>query len=141
MLQTLAELALSVYIAVLPIAQLAFLGALFILAPMAMIPRTRKQAGINMIVASHLFGFTVWMLSAAVTFSTYGLIALLIGMVFFGFGVVPIAIFAGFITLGIPELGLSILGMSIITMVFRYAGIALTASGEAHDQTFTTTTS
>jgi hypothetical protein len=121
----LAEIAFRLYTWVLPLAQLTFAGALLILVPLALIPATRGQAGKNFIIASYLFGFTTWMLGATITFSTYGWVGLLIGLFFFGVGVVPVAVVAAFFSLSAPGLGFSLIMMAVLTYGARMGGAAL----------------
>lgn len=133
MLESLAELSFRIYTSILPLAQMAFAGALLILIPMAVLPATRGQAGKNFIISSHLFGFTTWLLGATITFSTYGLFGLFIGLLFMGIGVVPMAIFAAVFSLGEPGLAIALVAMSVITLGSRIGGAALMEAAAARE--------
>lgn len=128
---TLAEGFARLYLLLLPVGQIAFTGCLLILLPMALVRSTRRQAGYNLILSSYLFGAITWALGASVSWSVYGWLGLLLGLFFFGVGVVPIAIFAAFFTLHMPSLGVSLFVMSVLTYGVRYGGTALVAYAEA----------
>ena len=121
--EALAGFALSVYSVTLTLSQGTFAVCVLVLLPMAVFPSTRGLAAGGLFLASWLFGLTTWTLGAAVTFSTYGWVGLLLGLMFLGLGVVPIGIFAAFVTLKLPSLGFSLIGMSIVVCVARYGGI------------------
>ena len=124
--ETLAGFALSVYSATLTLSQGTFAVCVLVLLPMAVFPSTRGLAGRGLFLASWLFGLTTWTLGATVTFSTYGWVGLILGMMLFGDGVVPVGIFAAFVTLKLPSLGFSLIGMSIVVYAARVGGITAT---------------
>ena len=128
MSDTLAQLAVRVYTVLLPFAWLVLAIAIFVLVPMALYRNTRPQAGVGLFMASYLFGLTTWTLGAAVTFAMFGWPGLLIGMFFFGVGVVPIGIFAAFFAVGSTSLGLSLIVMTAIAWGSRVAGAILADS-------------
>lgn len=68
--------------------------ALFILSPMAVFSRTRMFAAYGFAVCSLVFGFSAWIFSVVVAYNLWGLVALVIGLVFAGIGVVPVAFLA-----------------------------------------------
>jgi hypothetical protein len=67
---------------------------LFILLPLGAFMRTRIISAIGFLVASYIFGATLWTWSFLVAYSLWGFLGLLIGLFFFGGGVIPIAVLA-----------------------------------------------
>ncbi|MBO1223490.1 MAG: hypothetical protein JYX80_03595 [Candidatus Scalindua sediminis] len=126
--EAITSICVKVYTFLLPISWLALVIAIFVLVPMALFKRTRPQAGIGLFIASWLFGITTWTLGATVTFVSFGWIGFLIGVIFLGVGVVPIAIFAAFILLKSLSLGVSLIVMAIIVFGCRYGGAILMES-------------
>lgn len=110
------------YTSLLPIAQMAFFITVFIFAPLSLIKSIRLYIGAAYDVVSYIFGATTWFLGCSITFLTWGWAALLIGLLLFGVGVVPIAIVASFVALGNYELGFSLIAMSILTYAARIIG-------------------
>ena len=125
--ETLAGFALSVYSATLTLSQGTFAVCVLVLLPMAVFPSTRGLAAGGLFLASWLFGLTTWALGATVTFATYGWVGLILGMMLFGVGVVPVGIFAAFVTLKLPSLGFSLIGMSIVVYAARVGAITAMA--------------
>lgn len=130
MSEGLAGFAVKVYSVMLPISWLGLLFVVLVLLPMALFKSTRGKAGVGLFTASWLFGITTWMLGAAVTFATYGIGGFILGLLLFGVGVVPIAIFAAFFKLHATGLGVSLIVMSIIVYVCRAGGTALTEKAD-----------
>lgn len=122
---SIAELAARIYMFLLPLSWIAIAISVLVLTPFALFRRTRAKAGFGLYLASWVFGLTTWMLGATVTFVAYGWIGLLIGLFFFGVGVVPIGIFAAFFSLKSLSLGLSMIVMAVVVYVARGAGVAL----------------
>ena len=123
--EALAVLAVKVYTFLMPLSWIALVVCVLVLLPMALFERTRAQAGIGLFLASWLFGLTVWILSAMVTFATLGWIGLLIGLFIFGVGVVPIGIFAAFFVVKSLSLGFSMIVMVAIVWIARFVGVVL----------------
>ena len=69
---------------------IAFLGLL----PLCASKETRGVGGIGLYVASYVFGVTLWFWSLLVTYTLWGEIALIIGLLIAGVGVLPIALLA-----------------------------------------------
>ena len=126
--ETFANFAVGVYSFVLPLSWIGIVICVVVLLPMAVFQGTRRQAGAGLMMASWLFGVTTWTLGAVVTFATYGWVGLLIGLVFFGVGVVPIGIFAAFVTIKSMSLGLSLMVMAGIVWSARIGGAMLMQS-------------
>lgn len=120
------DLAIGLYSFLLPFAWLALAISVLVLVPMALYPGTRAQAGVGLYLASWVFGLTTWLLGAAVTFATFGWLGLIIGVMLFGVGVVPIGIFAAFFFVKAWSLGISLIVMSVVVLAARAGGMALT---------------
>lgn len=67
---------------------------LLLLIPMGFARRTRTMAGSGAFFFSYIFGLTLWFYSAIVTYYLWGMFAIIIGLAFFGVGVMPLAILA-----------------------------------------------
>jgi hypothetical protein len=65
-----------------------------LLLPLCIFRRTRPWAGIGYFAASYAFGAMLWAYACLFVVSTWGYAALIIGLLFYGIGVVPIAILA-----------------------------------------------
>lgn len=125
MRETITDFAVAAYTVLLPLAWIALAIAVLVLLPMAAFPRTRAAAGNGLALMSLVFGATTWLLGAAVTFASFGWIGLIVGLVIFGIGVVPLAILAAFFKLKLTSLGISLIIMSVITFAARAGGIYL----------------
>ena len=68
--------------------------ALLVLGPLAVFSRTRMFAAYGLAVCSVVFGISAWIFSMVVAYNLWGLVALVIGLVFAGVGVVPVAFLA-----------------------------------------------
>lgn len=125
-----AELMVGLYTMLLPIAQWGFLISLVVLVPLAFMRRMRRFAGSGLFYASYLFGAVTWLLGATVTYSSYGWIGLVIGLLILGAGVIPMAIFAAFFKMHLPDLGISLMTMTAITLGSRFAGAYVKVKAE-----------
>ena len=67
---------------------------MFIILPLAISRTMRKFSIIALIIASYIFGATLWMKGLLLTLSIWGLVALIMGLILGGIGVVPIAMLA-----------------------------------------------
>ena len=75
-----------------PFYWLALAVAVFILLPLSFWRRTRGKAGLGLVICSYIFGLSTWLLGVAVTFGTFGWFGLILGLLVFGVGVIPLAI-------------------------------------------------
>jgi len=78
----------------LPICIIVLITDVIVFGPLALIPRTRSWAGIGLYISSYIFGITGWFLGLLLTWTLWGTTAVIIGLLIFGIGVVPIAILA-----------------------------------------------
>ena len=70
------------------------LGIDLLLLPLALWRRMRSGIGWLYVISSFVFGASLWFMSAITTFVLWGPVALVVGLVLFGVGVVPMAILA-----------------------------------------------
>jgi hypothetical protein len=113
------------YSILLPVSEFAFLIVLFVLCPMALFKKTRHTAGRLILLSSYLFGLTTWCLGGLLTFGSWGLVGFIIGLLFFGIGVVPMGIFGAFFVLQQPTVGLTMIGMTVLIFATRAGGMYL----------------
>ena len=76
------------------ISGIAFLVTLLVLFPLAFFRKTRGFAGVGLYSVSYLFGVTLWMTGLLLTYTVWGLTAVIIGLLLLIGGVVPFAIVA-----------------------------------------------
>jgi len=130
MTEAIIEFSIKVYTLLLPLAWIGLALVILILVPMSFFRSTRAKAGTGMFYFSWLLGATTWFLSCAITFATWGWVGLIIGLLLFGAGVVPIAILASFISLENMSMGISLIVMVIIVIATRFGGFLLTENAE-----------
>jgi MFS family permease len=68
--------------------------SIFILGPLAVIQRTRGFSAAGLLIASYVFGACLWITSLLLTYELWGTIAVVIGLVILGIGIVPVALLA-----------------------------------------------
>ncbi len=98
-----------------------------ILGPLALLRFTRPWAGIGYFIASYVFGLTGWFMGLLLTWMLWGGFAVIIGLVFLGVGVIPIAMLATLFKGMWAELGLLILAV-VLTYGLRVLGMHLAES-------------
>lgn len=72
----------------------SFVIVVFILLPLAIPKKTRGFSSLALFIASYVFGATLWMEGLLLTMFIWGGIAVFIGLILMGIGVVPIAMLA-----------------------------------------------
>lgn len=68
--------------------------SIFFLGPLALIPPARGFSAIGFMIASYVFGAIMWVWGLAFTYTVWGWLAVIIGLVILGVGVVPVAMLA-----------------------------------------------
>ena len=76
------------------LALVAFGVVVFVLLPLAIPRPTRGFSSVGLLIASYVFGATLWMEGLLLTLSIWGLGAVFIGFLMVGIGVVPLAMLA-----------------------------------------------
>lgn len=103
---------------------------ILILLPLALIPPTRGWAGLGFYLSSYAFGLTGWFMGLLLTWSLWGLVAVILGLVIMGVGVVPIAIVATLFNGMWLELGVLVLAV-VLAYGLRLLGLWLIESYES----------
>ena len=67
---------------------------LFVLLPLSIFKHLRAYTGGTILISSYLFGLICWLMGFVVTYMLWGLWAIVVGLLFLGGGVVPIAMLA-----------------------------------------------
>jgi len=73
---------------------LAFGFALFVSLPLSFLRRTRPFAAGSWIIVSYVFGLNLWCFALLLTLILWGALAVIIGLVVAGVGIVPVALLA-----------------------------------------------
>ena len=124
MTQAIVDISIKMYTLLLPIAWVGMGATVMVLLPLACFRASRSLAGAGIYYLSYLFGeqrgFSVRQPHYA-----WGWGGLIIGLLFFGVGVVPIGIMAAFLSLKLPSLGFSLIVMCIVAHSARVGGAAL----------------
>ena len=69
-------------------------GCAAVLLPLSALKSTRHVAAYGFLIASFFFGLTVWLMGYQATLSLWGVVAVVVGLLFLGLGVVPMGIVA-----------------------------------------------
>lgn len=108
---------------------LAVAGFLLVVNVMAVIaalsPKLRFISGTTLLVSSYIYGITVWIYGLVVTLSLWGVLALIIGLILGGVGVVPIGMLAALFNTEWSAL-LTLVALGALTIGTRITGLALT---------------
>ena len=106
--------------------------SVFILLPLAAFKRTRGFSGAGLVIASYVFGATLWVWSLLLTYILWGAFALLIGLFIAGVGVLPIAMLATAFNGSWSICGQLIL-LTAITFATRGFGVYLVSKAEDYE--------
>lgn len=106
---------------------IALMVSLFIFAPLALFRRTRGFSAMGLFIASYVFGATTWMMGLILTWSLWGVVAVVVGILFLGVGVVFTATLATLFNGMWAEVGYLLLGV-FLTYLWRYAAVLLDAN-------------
>lgn len=103
--------------------------SIVILVPLSIIKKTREIGLIGILITSYIYGLLLWVWSFLITFSTWGWIAVIIGLVIAGIGVVPIALLATILTAHWATL-LEIIILIVITFGVRFLALYIAEKNE-----------
>jgi hypothetical protein len=73
---------------------ITFIVSIFILLPLGIFKKTRLISSNGLLIASYVFGTTLWVWSFLLSYALWGFLGLLIGLFIAGIGVIPIAVLA-----------------------------------------------
>lgn len=76
---------------------IVFVIDIFIILPLGLFRKTKRVSGAGFVLSSYVYGATLWFWALLIAYFTWGALAVLIGLVMAGIGVVPIAILASII--------------------------------------------
>src|SRR6476659_3090877 len=93
---------------------LALIVCVFILLPLAMFRKTRAFSGLGIYIASYAFGLTLWVWCLLTTYTLWGPVAVVLGVLMAGVGILPIAIIAC-ITKGLWSIALQMFLIVLLT--------------------------
>lgn len=97
-----ADTAARLYSFTAPVSGFVLAVVLLVLLPLSIWNRMRGGAGAWIFGASYVFGLVAWLLGCAVTWSAFGWVGLILGLLVVGIGVVPLAIIAAFFKDAVP---------------------------------------
>ena len=110
------------------------LWAVVLVLPLAIFRRTRGFAGTVWFFSSFAFGLVAWLYGFALTYQLWGGLAVVVGLFFFGVGVVFLALLATAVN-GLWEPFWTLLFMSFLVFFVRVIGAAMHASYERGQET------
>ena len=110
----------------------AFWSALALI-PFAIIPPTRMFAATAYILLAMVFGVILWLFALAFAYATWGLIPVIIGMVFFGVGVIFVGFLAALFTGTWWALG-TLAGM--VVLAFGSQGLSAWLAQKAEERNY-----
>lgn len=128
MRETIIEWATSAYQFLFPFCIAALLIDILIALLGLAIRPWRAWIGFLVMISSYVFGLTLWLLSCAITFATFGWIGLIVGLFLFGVGVFPMALWGAFARMEEPPLGWLLVGMFAVLWIARAVAVNLMAS-------------
>jgi hypothetical protein len=106
---------------------IAFAICLLVLSPLSIFRKLRPWTGLGLFLASFLFGTMLFAYSCLVVLQLWGVGGLVVGLLFAGVGVVPVAFLAALFHGEWALLGYVVLG-TVVTYGTRTLGIRLAAS-------------
>lgn len=106
---------------------------LFILLPFGLFRKTGMFGGLAMYYSSFVFGLTLWFLGLLLTYFAWGFLGVIIGLVIFGVGVVPVAMLAMLLHGEFFSL-LVLVVLTVLTFGSRALGIYLAARAEEKNE-------
>ena len=102
-------------------AQLALAASVLIFLPLSFIRHTYGFSSAGLVIASMIMGLAIWVSSLLVTYQIWDAWGVIIGLVFMGVGVVPIALLATLVNGMWGVLGKLVLSLVIMWVVRIYA--------------------
>lgn len=104
---------------------------LVVLLPLSAIKKARGFTSMTIFVISYIFGISAWMSGLLVTLSTWGVVAVIIGLCFAGVGVVPIGMLAALFH-GQWEQLFDLIILIVLTFGCRFFSIWLDEKNQAY---------
>lgn len=98
-----------------------------VLLPLSLIRRCRGFTGTVIFISSYIFGLITWMISLITVYLLWGAFAVILGLIFLGGGVVPLAVLATLFHGDWTSLGF-VIGLLVLTIISRVIGYMLAES-------------
>ena len=76
---------------------MTFLLSIIMLAPLSLVPAMRRFTAVGFIIASMVFSAIVMIWGLSYTYLVWGIFPVIVGLLFFGVGIVPVAMFAALV--------------------------------------------
>jgi|ERR1700733_5818470 len=102
---------------------------LLLLLPLSLFRRLRGFTGSGMFLSSFLFGLIAWLSGFVITYMLWGKWAVIVGVVFIGVGVVPMALLATLFK-GLWGGFLPLLILVVLTFGLKGGGLLIAESGQ-----------
>ena len=102
-----------------------------ILLPLSLVKKARGFTAMAIFILSYIFGISAWMYGLLTTLSTWGVVAVIIGLLIGGVGVVPIGLLAALFHGEWEEL-FGILILVVLTFGCRFFAIWLDGKNQEH---------
>lgn len=130
-----ARLGAKVYPWLVSISSIALVITVLVLLPLSFIRRTRGFASESLMVASYVFGLSLWVWGLLLTYHLWGVWAVFLGLFVLGVGVVPFAMLATLFKGMWPQLG-ELIFLTVLVFGARAYSIyvAQKADREAYDE-------
>jgi hypothetical protein len=112
---------------------ITFLICVFVLLPLCISRKTRGFAGVAYVYASYIFGLMLWAYSCLFVVFAWGYGGLIVGLMFAGIGVVPMALVAALFHAEWSVLGELVVSI-VLTFGTRILGIWLTTPKQEGDE-------
>ncbi len=100
---------------------IAFLASVVVFFPLSMISSKKHIAKKGFVVTSYILTATLWTLSFIVSYNTWGVAGILIGLFLFGIGVIPVAFLATLLTMQWHILSQLILLLAAVYLTRSYS--------------------
>jgi len=108
-------------------------SVVWLLVILSIVPRFRYFTGIGIILGTYIGGAIFWFLCFYVTYSLLGLLGILIGVLFFGLGVIPVSILALLFSKQFT-LALVFIFTSLQILLLRFLGVWIVTKYKSSDK-------
>jgi hypothetical protein len=105
---------------------------IFILLPLALFRRTRPASAYGFMLCSFVFGICLWMYGLLITMSIWGPVAVIVGLMLGGIGVVPIGMLACVFHGEWLSLTVLLVG-TVLTYLARYLSLRIATRADADE--------
>ena len=113
--------------------EIAIVICVFVLLPLCIFRTTRSWAGVAFVYTSYLFGLMLFAYSCVFVVYVWGYVGLVVGLIFAGVGVVPVALLAALLHAEWPVLLQLVVGI-VLTFGTRFLGLRLSMIRPTQDE-------